>query len=1095
MMSAPSYKLWTPRMDVDYLVNRVYCVLAPKIRKDIIRSVRHGPPLPTKVYEDYGIKPWMFEDPRKSAMKVLKCKHAAAAMLKNVRKMRMMGSAAHPIPTNHRCIGKIYGEPTFSVRSFDVPKDGKHRMVTDYSQKPLRGHFAPKSEAANFCYNKGFDEKIVTMGFADDSDYAAMMLSLGYRKVYYCSSDFKGWFWQPPQHKSQIRYQLYTIPVPRDDTPSSKIDFVTFPHMGNVQGSAVAGVHCFKITVATMLAMDRIAIDKGLDLFSIPYSQVTHPEDYGLAKCPLTYEQLRERADMKPRIQNPDKWIEVRKDRLCRWRTLTEGQRMPLWIAHQDDILFAHWTILKVFEALRRAHKTFDRANILTSTTLAIESVKESITFCGKRFLPGGEFGIPDDKWIKYSENVLALGYAVNGLPLSLLLTLAGQIAHVMNLFRHMRPMFAPFTWYLAEVNRICGENKSLWKKWKSRIVTVPKVIITMVIEGWHKVYRQKAYALDLVKLDYDADIHISCDWCTHGFGAYNHETGEYFKVRIPQDHELALNKSTFGEFFTVIVAVKETDWISEGMNVALHEDNKGCIFVIEKFKSNSVYGGLSLYFGNLCGDQKIRIFPDYTKTTKIIADPLSRTHEDPKVWYNDFQKRVEAHGLTIGSEIQVDWRGVFNDILELRHRYPISPHTTTHTQPCTPVYAKEAEARLHKTHKERALRVYLEKYGAVACLAKSTIRSWFTYCKEYSTELIFNGIFKNPREKKTSMDSILRDYIVTLMAREHDPELVMVPFTMMKPMLCAPIFLNAMFGREGIRGSTAWNLVYQYESRHVKETMRLSREDYILIFKAVAKKFGELKPPFARKKTNIDLFYFVAGTLVLVLSCVLLYRYGNLLDSKVDPDDEDREAPLDKLIKFTPSIEDPETLIFSTLEKTDKISGKKTPGRRVQYQVRSSMLDPLEVIDMYAKAHGIDRGTLVGSILKPKSADRGRSLTFNSFTRGDYAKWLRQLQKRLGFELKSLGGKNLTAAIIRRSAMTYFASITSVKNVQALAGHKNIATTANIYVGLRDDESATLRAGLAEALLGFTQAFFYNFSRLIIPESGHESESGTSST
>jgi hypothetical protein len=63
----------------------------------------------------------------------------------------------------------------------------------------------------------------------------------------------------------------------------------------------------------------------------------------------------------------------------------------------------------------------------------------------------------------------------------------------------------------------------------------------------------------------------------------------------------------------------------------------------------------------------------------------LSRTHEDPKVWYKDFQKRVEAHGLIIGEEIQVRWRDVYNDILQLRHRYPIPSHITPNTRPRNP--------------------------------------------------------------------------------------------------------------------------------------------------------------------------------------------------------------------------------------------------------------------------------------------------------------------------------------------------------------------------------------------------------------------------
>ena len=377
----------------------------------------------------------------------------------------------------------------------------------------------------------------------------------------------------------------------------------------------------------------------------------------------------------------------------------------------------------------------------------------------------------------------------------------------------------------------------------------------------------------------------------------------------------------------------------------------------------------------------------------------------------------------------------------------------------------------------ERALKVFLRKFGAVATLAKSTIKSWFEYCRDHPSELIFNGIFREPREKESSIGSILYDYILTLMSREDDPDRK-IAYTMMKPMLCAPITLNMMFGRVGIKGSRAWQLVYEYEANHISETLRLSKGDYVKLFRSVADKFKKLKFPFSMKKRDTNSWYMVAGTLVLVLSCVLLYRYGNLLDRFIDPVKQvETEAPLEKLITFLPNAETPETIRFSTLEKTDKATRKKTPGRTVLHEVRSSMLDPIEVVSAYAKAHGKNRGNLEGPILKAKSA-QGGNLIFNPFTRANYASWIRQLPQRLDLELKSLGEKDLTPAIIRRSAMSYYASITDIKNVQALAGHRNISTTANIYVGLKDEEIATLRAGLSETLLGITQAIFIKQSR-----------------
>ena len=669
---APPYWEWKPKMNIEYLCKDLFRNLPRYIRDDVSKCLREGPPLPDRVYEDLGIKPEHLPNPRKAAVKALQDRHTAAALVKNLVKLgpQKLGALARPIPTNSRGIGVMYELPTYAVGSFDVTKDGKTRMVMDLSQRALPGFFARYSPAAIFCYNDGFSDIIATMGFCDLSDRAALMLMVG-SVVLFSNSDFAGWFNNPPDHPSQVRYHILTVAVPKGNEVTDETPTIGVPIMSNVQGSKIAAVTCAKISVGIMMAADKIAVKRGKDLFSLPYHKVTKPEEYGLKPCPLTYEQLRARKDMKPRISNPARWIEQRRSILCRWRTLKPGQRMPSVIVHQDDILMANSTVDVNYEALCEAHGIFEKADIPTSTECAIENVSDDKIFCGNRLMPDHKISISEKRWLQYSQNVMALGHWPSGLPLGFLLTLAGQIAYVMDLFPKHRPMFAPLTWYLAQVNSICKDNKAMWRKWKTKIVQVPAIIIAMVIEAWATIYKRSANAVDLVKLDFDANRKFSCDWCPDGFGAIDHDSGEYFAVKIPRGHELSENRSSFGEFFTLIVACRT--WCKKGDDVSIDEDNEGCIAIVEKYMAKPSYCDLTMVFGQWSIEMEVTVFPRYTRTSVIIADPLSRSHEPG--WREEFKERAANFGVEVGEEIQVEWEEIFEEALQIRKKYLI-PHT-----------------------------------------------------------------------------------------------------------------------------------------------------------------------------------------------------------------------------------------------------------------------------------------------------------------------------------------------------------------------------------------------------------------------------------
>ena len=68
-----------------------------------------------------------------------------------------------------------------------------------------------------------------------------------------------------------------------------------------------------------------------------------------------------------------------------------------------------------------------------------------------------------------------------------------------------------------------------------------------------------------------------------------------------------------------------------------------------------------------------VTVFPRYTRTSVIIADPLSRSHEPG--WREEFKQRAANFGVEVGEEIQVEWEEIFEEALQIRKKYLI-PHT-----------------------------------------------------------------------------------------------------------------------------------------------------------------------------------------------------------------------------------------------------------------------------------------------------------------------------------------------------------------------------------------------------------------------------------
>ena len=373
---------------------------------------------------------------------------------------------------------------------------------------------------------------------------------------------------------------------------------------------------------------------------------------------------------------------------------------------------------------------------------------------------------------------------------------------------------------------------------------------------------------------------------------------------------------------------------------------------------------------------------------------------------------------------------------------------------------------------KEQQIREkYVERYGIASFLAGKPIQSWFSFCQFSKSKKLYQGVFLDSDCGQGIVDEILSCYMLWVKDPMTNPWGEALPFTMARPLLCAVIAWNATFGRLKVQGTAAWKIVYEYEKKHIRgEPVRISQEDFAGLFRDLASLFTSLDPPFRMDKKGRVQYWDAAGILVIVLTSVLLYRAGNLLDKKVAL--LIHEAPLEELITFHPNTKEPTHIVFFTREKTDKSKGLSVPARPVRWPCKEGwcILDPKAVIDNYLKAHGMNRETMQGPIQKP--AGRGRHFSMNSFTQANYRSWLNKLVTRKVISLPSIRGEKFNPGVVRRTSLSYYAEVVSdIHKVQALAGHANVATTADIYIGVEEGNLASLRASSAYSLLGLIQA------------------------
>ena len=122
---------------------------------------------------------------------------------------------------------------------------------------------------------------------------------------------------------------------------------------------------------------------------------------------------------------------------------------------------------------------------------------------------------------------------------------------------------------------------------------------------------------------------------------------------------------------FTVAVVTKLL--IPENAVLALGEDNMGCKYAIENWKSHPTYAPLALYFAKVCSEKNITVIPYYTDTHSIVADPISRIWDTTYDFWGEFERRLDLFNVQRGERrfgVLDQWPEIFDEIMEIRKRY-----------------------------------------------------------------------------------------------------------------------------------------------------------------------------------------------------------------------------------------------------------------------------------------------------------------------------------------------------------------------------------------------------------------------------------------
>ena len=351
-----------------------------------------------------------------------------------------------------------------------------------------------------------------------------------------------------------------------------------------------------------------------------------------------------------------------------------------------------------------------------------------------------------------------------------------------------------------------------------------------------------------------------------------------------------------------------------------------------------------------------------------------------------------------------------------------------------------------------------------------SGMRFWLHYCAQIGGRDLYHGVFVSANPDRVWVEHLYSGFVRWLIAGRHRKEWnkatgkyensPVCPSTLMAIYSLA-LFPNKLFGRN-VAGLRALVQVQTFALGHTPaKKAYLSKHDLMTLVNAAADYHCKIN----LDDPSVDDKYFLSCYLVFILMILPLYRLGNICEADNGPGG--RRA-LDIGHSFSPvSRGGSNFLQISLMEKGDRLKKRVVPKRVVLYPLASEddrenqTVGPADALQAVLKGYGLTGDDVDGPIPKPATR-KGNAILLT----GDFRKWLKALPVQVGVELSSLSARGkLLPRILRRSALTFHATLAPMHVVQKMAGHACIATTESVYAGIAADELLILQCDHQRAL------------------------------
>ena len=629
----------------------------------LLEILEQGTRPPKEFLEERGYSAEDFRDPDSWIRKVAKGEPKGyIALLKQRKKMFTLGALAGPLPEGLE--SDVFGKKPIPMPEFVIEEGPeKHRVIMDFSAKPSDPrNSGPGSD--DFTANTGYDKAETSCTFPDIRDKAAFVAAFGGGKA--SLVDIKGMFWQIPQHKDVLHYQVVPLILPGD----SEVSYYVL--MTNAMGTSGAPAGCVSLHILLLELAELYSPGK------LTTKDYKGPESYGLVK---ESDKKWEDFLVKPHEskQNDQKWVGLRGETFGRFKT---GSTMLCDLLHMDDNNIGGSDVEPNQISTNYLLDFYKRINLKVSKKHPTTPTDDPILTGHLASLPKQLIGFTTEKWQKVET---CLAPVLEGKPVRVgdLLKLAGLLTNLAEVFPEVKIHFIPLSRWLGGMNEICKTDKAKWRVYMDKTMVVPPPLVDLIRSGWEKARGQKwASVKDLLYTEADASMVVSTDASgdsvefPSGIGAVVHSVvggqgslvpGTKTMILIPKDHPMNDRPIAWTELFMSVLWVIRLGRVGEVL--VLYTDNSASEHWMDKFKAKPLYVALIIILSSVCLERRIKLIIKRSDTDNIPADPLSRWIDGTKS-AEEWVRRAGKWGIpSEGPRITCDWQGLWNSVVEIEGR------------------------------------------------------------------------------------------------------------------------------------------------------------------------------------------------------------------------------------------------------------------------------------------------------------------------------------------------------------------------------------------------------------------------------------------